>query len=69
AISSLTEMKKQWTKMSTNYKILIENVDNMDSAALSLLEDDLAVAQKEWQNIYEKTVQIIKDMPKKEETR
>ncbi|EKS8366961.1 MULTISPECIES: HBL/NHE enterotoxin family protein [Bacillus] len=69
AISSLTEMKKQWTKMSTNYKILIENVDNMDSAALSLLEDDLAVAQKEWQNIYEKTVQIIKDMPQKEETR
>ncbi|MEX0416770.1 HBL/NHE enterotoxin family protein [Bacillus sp. C30] len=62
AIDTLTEIKKQWERMASNYQILLVDVDDMQYQKMVLMIEDLKVAKMEWNDIYKNAELIAKDL-------
>ncbi|PGB02015.1 HBL/NHE enterotoxin family protein [Bacillus toyonensis] len=62
AIDSLTALKKQWDTMGANYKVLLDSVDSMQPAKVSLLVNDLDAAKQQWSDIYQAADLVSKDI-------
>lgn len=62
AITSLTAIQQQWNTMGANYKVLHDNIDEMQEHKLSLIVDDLQAAKQSWNGIHKDAEFISKDI-------
>lgn len=62
AISTLTEMNRQWDKIGANYKGLIDSIDTLEEQNFTLLKEDLESVKKDWQDMKHTAELVAKDI-------